>query len=306
MKEGDAVVCFAPSQIHGSGETSFVESVVHGVSKCSADKVIILTTGHEKIIAAEGQRFFDAKLIDWIDAEKVAAGDKLLSLNGEDIEVDFVEACIESYELYKVSVADYNNFFVTSKNLLVHNYADILYVAAAYVVESYPAVESAFETVVAVGSEFMARGGKSPQQNRQNQQSDGDGSGGAGPPEKEPDKGPVKVEPYEGKKCPFKTCDIERIVKNKEKREHIFGQEKHRFKEFGIREEDVGKQKAVFRETLEKVVEKGRKGEIVPSDKGIVKTVVDDVVDGRPIEFRGKIVEKDLKAGTAAIPGWVK
>ena len=60
--------------------------------------------------------------MDWIYAKNIAAGDKLLSLDGKDIEVDSVEVLNETQELYKISVGDYNNYFVTSKKLLVHNY----------------------------------------------------------------------------------------------------------------------------------------------------------------------------------------
>ena len=118
---GDSVVCFDTS-LKDSGQNSFATGDISGAFKDLEQPVIILSVGQEKIITAKDQRFFSASSIDWVDAEKISTGDKLLSLDGKDIAVDSVEICCESHELYKVSVDDYNNYFVTSKNLLVHNF----------------------------------------------------------------------------------------------------------------------------------------------------------------------------------------
>ena len=138
LSAGDYVVCFDPSTVlrtdpstalrTGSEQDSFAASTVFGVFKYSSQsfdsksRVIILSVGEEKIIAAEGQKFFSAGSMDWVDAENIVVGDKLLSFDGKDVEVVSVEVYSEPHDLYKVSVADYSNFFVTSKNILVHNF----------------------------------------------------------------------------------------------------------------------------------------------------------------------------------------
>ena len=147
LNAGDSVVCFDPStsacpevleglstgpstafgpervqRVERSRTSLFVASTVSGAFKYLEQPIVILSVGQEKIISAKGQRFFSASSMDWIDAEKISAGDKLLSLDGDDILVDSVEVLNESKELYKISVDDYSNYFVTSKNLLVHNF----------------------------------------------------------------------------------------------------------------------------------------------------------------------------------------
>ena len=97
-----------------------------------------MSVDEEKVITTFGQRFFSAKSMDWINAENITAGDKLLSLDGENVEVHSIETYNESCDIHKISVDDYNNFFVTKHNILAHNYIYSGIAAASAVVARLP------------------------------------------------------------------------------------------------------------------------------------------------------------------------
>ena len=301
LKAGDSVVCF-------DMPNSFVVGTISGAKKHSAQQAVILSVGQEKIIAAKGQKFFNAKSTGWIDAEKIVAGDKLLSLDGVDVVVDSVEDCNEYCELYKISVEDYNNFFVTSKNLLVHNANALLAnpvvrEAVVYAYENLPELErmgvAAIELLRATGlaknekNPSERRVADDPKQNQNKQESSGGGGGSDKPPEKKPDEEPKRL---------IETCDKERIVGNKEKREHIFDQEKHGFKKLGINK-DSGEAKKIISDGLDELQAMDKRGELVVSDKGVYDVSVGNITRGKPTNAKGIIIDKDLKSGTMYLPG---
>ena len=304
LKAGDSVVCF-------DMPNSFVVGTISGAKKHSAQQAVILSVGQEKIIAAKGQKFFNAKSTGWIDAEKIVAGDKLLSLDGVDVVVDSVEDCNEYCELYKISVDDYNNFFVTSKNLLVHNANALLAnpvvrEAVVYAYENLPELErmgvAAIELLRATGlaknekNPSERRVADDPKQNQNKQESSGGGGGSDKPPEKKPDEEPKRQ---------IKAVNEDEILEKEKNGGHIFGQEKHRFEEFGIKK---GSDKAedTLRKIIDKVVDKDKQGGIQSSQQGVFETQVDNVVCGRPVKVRGRIMDGDLKVGTAYIPKGIK
>ena len=122
LSTGPSVLLEAGQSDHDSKQNSIIPGTVFGVSKYKAASVIVLSVENEKITAAKDQRFFSSDSMDWIIAEKVAPGDKLLSLDGSDVTVDSVELLDEEYDLLRISVESYNNFFVSQKNILAHNF----------------------------------------------------------------------------------------------------------------------------------------------------------------------------------------
>ena len=284
LNSRDSVVCF-------DEQGSFIDGTISNVLKSSEQQLIVLSVGEEKIITTKGQRFFSAKSMDWIGAEEIVAGDKLLSLDGKDVEVDLVEVCDKPCDIYKISVDDYSNFFVTSKNILVHNYADIFYEAAAYAAENYPVIEDAVASVVSIGTEYLARGNQS-----QNKQSESDAAqkdkASSSEAENEKDQDDTS-------RRQIKEVDRAEIIGDENKRHHIFDDEKHRFGEFGVGVNDDSEE--VFGEIVDKVIEKDKQGEVTPANDGKFTVEVEDI-RGHPVGLDGIIVDGKFKVGTAYIP----
>ena len=110
-----------------------------------------------KNCCSKRQKFFSSSVIDWVDAESIIAGDNLLALDGNDVRVDFVKTVSERRKFNKISVDTYNNFFVTSKNLLVHNFWGSIAqsvleaeVAQTFVGEVLPVITKNYDKIEAV------------------------------------------------------------------------------------------------------------------------------------------------------------
>ena len=97
---GDRVVCL-------DNEKNNVESIVTYVGKNCVDKYVLVRYTDECIEAACDQLFLNEENNSWIDA---------LSLQDSEV-INRSKA-----DVYQISVAHYHNYFVTKKDICVHNF----------------------------------------------------------------------------------------------------------------------------------------------------------------------------------------
>jgi len=184
IRSGDSIICFDAKRL-------FVEGVVSSVSNCLEKLVIILSIREEKVISVKGQKFFSSSSMNWIDAENIVVGDNLLTLDGNDVRVDSVKTVNEQRKLHKISVDTHNNFFVTYKNLLVHNYGwliDKAPDALVFIAENCETIKNTVEAATSLVFE-LAENSQYRKVSKQNGSDHRDGGGGYGfvqPPEKKP------------------------------------------------------------------------------------------------------------------------
>ena len=86
------------------------------------DKLVHLTINGEEIVTTDNHPFY-VQNRGSIDAGKLLVGDKLISVNGEDLSVDscYTEECKDSVTVYNFKVKDYHTYFVGENKVWVHN-----------------------------------------------------------------------------------------------------------------------------------------------------------------------------------------
>ena len=115
LKPGDQVLC-----------SDLQESIVVGNVKDVFIKrtnfiIKVQTDDGETIKTTSNQKFYNANLSDWIEAQKLSRGTVLMGLESNATVLSVVQA-EEFCDSFAIAVEPYPNFFITKKNLLVHNF----------------------------------------------------------------------------------------------------------------------------------------------------------------------------------------
>ena len=86
------------------------------------DKLVHLTINGEEIVTTDNHPFY-VQGRGFIEAGKLLVGDKLISVNGEDLIIEefFIEETVEPVDVYNFQVEDYHTYFVGENEVWVHN-----------------------------------------------------------------------------------------------------------------------------------------------------------------------------------------
>lgn len=116
IKAGDVVISTNPDTLE-TAEKPVLETYVRQV-----DKLVHLTTNGEEIVTTVDHPFY-VQGRGFIEAGNLLIGDKLISVNGEDLSVDecYIEECEVSTTVYNFQVEDYHTYFVGECEVWVHN-----------------------------------------------------------------------------------------------------------------------------------------------------------------------------------------
>jgi intein/homing endonuclease len=116
IKAGDIVISTNPDTLE-TAEKPVLETYVRQV-----DKLVHLTINGEKIVTTDNHPFF-VQGRGFIEAGKLLVGDKLISVNGEDLIIEkfFIEKAAEPVDVYNFQVEDYHTYFVGGNKVWVHN-----------------------------------------------------------------------------------------------------------------------------------------------------------------------------------------
>ncbi|MBT3455720.1 hypothetical protein HN446_01520 [bacterium] len=286
---GDKVLC-------SDLKTTITVGVVKEISHNRANQAVEIQIKDETIKAASAQRFYDATEFCWKKAQNIKAGAILLGLD-KDYEVELALASNGLQEYFSITVEPYSNFFVSKQNILVHNAAVLLRTLSDQRVGEAVAVAGA-----AVGEYFFGKENNNDNEINDNgcieddSSNSGFGNGPIKPPEDDLNKKNTNK---------INKCDMGKILKKEKEDGHIFGQDKHRFKEFGI-EKGSSRSESILKDIAKKVVKKSEQGNLDTLKNGVYKVKVDNVVSGKPVEVRGRVVNGELNIGTAYIPKEVK
>ena len=111
---GDSVWAIDPE----SGEPRLFEVV--NCFQNEADKLVVISIGDEEVRATYEHPFYVYKK-GWVSASKLKAGDKLVNITNEPIVIDEVKFVEGKVKIYNFEAAQSHTYYVSSKNLLVHN-----------------------------------------------------------------------------------------------------------------------------------------------------------------------------------------
>ena len=116
IKAGDIVISTNPDTLE-TAEKPVLETYVRQV-----DKLVHLTINGEEIVTTIDHPFY-VQGRGFIKAGKLLVGDKLVSVNGEDLLVDgyCIEECEAPTTVYNFQVEDYHTYFVGESKVWVHN-----------------------------------------------------------------------------------------------------------------------------------------------------------------------------------------
>ena len=116
IKAGDIVISTNPDTLETAGKT-VLETYVRQV-----DKLVHLTINGEEIVTTNNHPFY-VQGRGFINAGNLLVGDKLISVNGEDLLIEDyrIELTEESVSVYNFQVEDYHTYFVGKSNIWTHN-----------------------------------------------------------------------------------------------------------------------------------------------------------------------------------------
>ena len=116
LSAGDVVISTNPDTLETAGKT-VLETYVRKV-----DKLVHLTINGEEIVTTDNHPFY-VQGRGFINAGNLLVGDKLISVNGEDLFVEKhrVEEFDEPATVYNFQVEDYHTYFVGDCAVWVHN-----------------------------------------------------------------------------------------------------------------------------------------------------------------------------------------
>lgn len=116
LKAGDVVISTNPDTLETAPKT-VLETYVRQV-----DNLVHLTINGEKIVTTDNHPFY-VQGRGFIEAGNLLVGDKLISVNGEDLVIEkfFIEETSEPVKVYNFQVEDYHTYFVGGCAVWVHN-----------------------------------------------------------------------------------------------------------------------------------------------------------------------------------------
>ena len=116
IKAGDVVISTNPDTVE-TAEKTVLETYVRQV-----DKLVYLTINGEEIVTTDNHPFY-VQGRGFIDAGNLLVGDKLISVNGEDLLIEDyrIELTEEPVSVYNFQVEDYHTYFVGECCVWVHN-----------------------------------------------------------------------------------------------------------------------------------------------------------------------------------------
>jgi hypothetical protein len=190
LKPGDQVLC-----------SDLQESIVVGNVKDVSIKrtnfiVNVQTDDGETIKTISNQKFYNANLSDWIETQKLVRGTVLMGFESNATVLSVVQA-EEFCDYFAIAIEPYTNFFITKKNILVHNFglsamvptiirsAGVVIPATIGVVEKYLSGKKSKEEPFP--GLFRSKKDKLKKEKRQQQQ-ERTVSGCGFPPPEDPDK----------------------------------------------------------------------------------------------------------------------
>lgn len=116
IKAGDIVISTNPDTLE-TAEKPVLETYVRQV-----DKLVHLIINGEEVVTSDNHLFY-VQGRGFIEAGNLLIGDKLISVNGEDLIIEkfFIEEAAEPVDVYNFQVEDYHTYFVGNCAVWVHN-----------------------------------------------------------------------------------------------------------------------------------------------------------------------------------------
>ncbi len=116
LAAGDKVISTNPDTLE-TAEKTVLETYVRQV-----DKLVHITINGEKIVTTDNHPFY-VQGRGFIEAGSLLVGDKLISVNGEDLTIEdyYIKLTKEPVSVYNFQVEDFHTYHVGNNIILVHN-----------------------------------------------------------------------------------------------------------------------------------------------------------------------------------------
>ena len=104
---------------NNSVKTTEIATIKHVLLKSYLE----IAVGNEIINVALDHKFYLPIKNKWVEAQQLINGDVLLCAHNQTIQIDTIEFIDHAVIAYSLSVNKYHTFFISSHNILVHNFA---------------------------------------------------------------------------------------------------------------------------------------------------------------------------------------
>ncbi|WP_288376997.1 SpvB/TcaC N-terminal domain-containing protein [uncultured Chryseobacterium sp.] len=150
IKEGDLVWTY--NELTSTKEIKKVLALSENIST----QIIIIDVGDQKIEATPEHPFYvDGK---WVQAKDLTINDKLYSKNGVLLTITSISKQNRNEKVYNFEVEENHNYFVSNKEILVHNDCGTGWIAKSLYSKLNEAERKVFETALKAGSVTRAEG----------------------------------------------------------------------------------------------------------------------------------------------------
>ena len=122
---GDTIVCtdFSGAQ---------VERSVTGTIAYDIERSVIITVGDVEFCVSPEHRFYQPVERKWVRVCMLTADDVLLSGLSEQVRFDKIIYVDQPVRVYSISVADFHNFYVTTRDICVHNVVPLVAIGLCF------------------------------------------------------------------------------------------------------------------------------------------------------------------------------
>jgi len=115
LQKGDLVACY------NFENTEVAYSKVNEVYCNSGENLLKIYINDDIIECTQNHQFWSVNYKDWILAKDLNEGDRLLSANGDRLQVKQIQFFEQQSTTYNLEIDNYHNYFVSSLDILVHN-----------------------------------------------------------------------------------------------------------------------------------------------------------------------------------------
>jgi len=113
LNEYDSLVCY---DLKNNKQKN---CIILGIRKTVTNNPVVIELSNQKIITAPTQKFYFADIKKWLDVFAIKNHKFLCS----EASIDRIYESSSVVELYEISVAECHNFYITTNDILVHNFA---------------------------------------------------------------------------------------------------------------------------------------------------------------------------------------
>ncbi|HSC25173.1 MAG TPA: polymorphic toxin-type HINT domain-containing protein [Candidatus Babeliales bacterium] len=101
------------------------EQSITAITQYKTNQLIKININNITIFTAPDQKFYSYNQNKWIFAHELTTSDTLMNSHGKAITIDAITIINEQQTMYSISLANSHTFYISSENILVHNFINV-------------------------------------------------------------------------------------------------------------------------------------------------------------------------------------